>query len=92
MAITFKHSTVDSLLQVIDDFYTIIDDLHIWNNRDQSCRPKYSMDDLRAENHNFNTMPCEQTFAWLSRHKKIICTMNKCHFLFYLHRLVKRTS
>ena len=41
-----------------------------------------AMDDLRAENHNFNTMACEQTFAWLSRHKKIMCAMNKCHFHF----------
>ena len=41
-----------------------------------------------AENHNFNTMACEQTFAWLSRHKKIIIM---CHeqvpLSFYLHRL-----
>ena len=40
MATTFKHSAIDSLLQVIDDFYAIIDGLHVWNHRDQSCRPK----------------------------------------------------
>ena len=34
-------------------------------------------------------MACEQTFTWLSRHKKILYAMHKCHLHFYLHRMVK---
>ena len=56
------------------------------------CQQKYSTESIRAENPHFNTMACEQTFAWLSRHKKIMCAMNKCHFHFYLHRLVKHRN
>ena len=39
-----------------------------------------------------NTMSCEQTFAWLSRFKKVICAMPKTHFHFFLHRMIKRRN
>lgn len=74
------------------DVTKVIDDLHMRNHRDPSCRQNYSMDSVRESNSNFNTMACEQTFAWLSRHKKVMCAMQKCHFHFYLHRMVKRRN
>ena len=68
------------------------DDLHIRNHVDPCCKELYSTHHLKTENPNFNTMACEQTFAWLSRHKKILCAMEKVHFHFYLHRMVKRRN
>ena len=37
-------------------------------------------------------MIAEQTFAWLSRYKKIVCSMDKLHHLFFLHRIVSRRN
>ena len=74
------------------DVVKVIDELHIKNHKDPSYKRRYSIDSMKAENENFNTMVCEQTFAWLSRHKKILCAMRKCHFHFYLHRMVKRRN
>lgn len=74
------------------DINKIIDDLHIKNHRDPTCHELYSPEQLKAENPHYNSMSCEQTFAWLSRHKKIMCAMQKCHFHFYLHRMVKRRN
>ena len=48
------------------------------------------MDNLRAENHNFNTMACEQSFAWLSRHKKIMCAMTSATYITYCYTTGKR--
>lgn len=74
------------------DVNKVIDDLHIKNHRDPSCHQKYSTVHLKKDNPHFNTMSCEQTFAWLSRHKHILCSMPKTHFHFYLHRMVKRRN
>ena len=46
----------------------------------------------KLENPNTNTMCCEQTFAWLSRYKRILNSMPKTHHHFYLHRMVKRRN
>lgn len=70
----------------------VIDDLHLSNHKDKRCHEDYSMEKIKRDNPNFNTMACEQTFAWLSRHKKILCAMTKCHFHFYLHRMIKRRN
>ena len=72
------------------DVNKIIDGLHIKNHRDERSKEKYNPDRLEGEN--FNTMSCEQTFAWLSRYKKILCAMPKTHYHFYLHRMVKRRN
>ena len=66
--------------------------LHIRNHKDTRCRQRYDPMPVKEENPNFNTMSCEQTFAWLARYKKIVVSMGKCHHHFYLHRMVKRRN
>ena len=75
-----------------DTFGKIIDTLHIHNHVDKECQVKYSPQELKENNEDFNTMVCEQTFAWLSRYKKILCSMPKIHHHFYLHRMIKRRN
>ena len=74
------------------DISKVIDDLHIKNYVNPKCHTQYSTENLRKEWPNANTMACEQTFAWLSRFKKILCLMDKTHFHFYLHRMVQRRN
>ena len=74
------------------DTRKIIDSLHIRNHKDTRCRQRYDPMPVKEENPNFNTMSCEQTFAWLARYKKIVVSMGKCHHHFYLHRMVKRRN
>ena len=74
------------------DINKIIDTLHISNHKDQRCHDQYHPIKLKEENPSFNTMSCEQTFAWLSRFKKILAAMQKTHHHFYLHRMVKRRN
>ena len=68
------------------DVKKIIDDLHIKNHRDPRC------EQYRAPAEVGNTTSCEQTFAWLSRYKKILSAMPKTHHHFYLHRMVVRRN
>ena len=63
-----------------------IDSLLLKNHRDTRCAENYSPEHLASGD--MNTMSCEQTFAWLSRYKKILCAMPKTHHHFYLHRIV----
>ena len=49
------------------DVGKIIDSLHIANHRDKRCQEVYSPLKVKEENPHFNSMSCEQTFAWLSR-------------------------
>ena len=74
------------------DITKIIDSLHIGNHRDGRCREQYSPEQLKKEHPHMNTMCCEQTFAWLSRYKRILSSMPKTHHHFYLHRMVKRRN
>ena len=74
------------------DIRKAIDDLHLRNHKDQKCQRNYNLEDLKQENPHLNTMSCEQTFSWLSRHKKILCSMPKTHFHFYLHSMIKRRN
>ena len=74
------------------DVKKIIDTLHIQNHKDKRCRELYSPESVKLENPNTNTMRCEQTFAWLSRYKRILNSMPKTHHHFYLHRMVKRRN
>lgn len=64
------------------DITKVIDALHIRNHRDATCQEMYSFKQIKSEHPNLNTMSCEQTFAWLSRYKKILCSMPKTHFHF----------
>ena len=74
------------------DVNKIIDSLHIINHRDKKCHEKYHPSQVKDSNETYNTMSCEQTFAWISRFKKIVCSMGKRHHHFYLHRMVKRRN
>lgn len=82
----------DELKFIWMDVNKVIDYFHIKNHCDTSCKKKYSTETLRKANPDVNTMAAEQTFGWLSRHKKILCAMPKIHFHFYLHRMVKRRN
>ena len=74
------------------DIKKIIDSLHIHNHKDTQCHQRYNPDQLKETNPYYNTMSCEQTFAWFSRYKKILGAMGKVHHHFYLHRMVKRRN
>lgn len=74
------------------DIIKIIDTLHISNHKDRRCHEVYNPAKLKEEHPTFNTMCCEQTFAWLSRYKRIVVAMQKRHHHFYLHRMVKRRN
>ena len=52
----------------------------------------YNPDNLKDKYPDFNTMSCEQTFAWLSRFKKILAAMSKVHHHFYIHRMVVKRN
>lgn len=66
----------------------VIDSLHIKNHKDEKCHQLYHPDKVHKINENINLMCAEQTFVWLSRYKRIMCSMNKTHHLFFLHRLI----
>ena len=74
------------------DVKKIIDTLHIANHKDKTCHDLYSPELLKKENPDMNTMCCEQTFAWLSRYKRILSSMPKTHHHFYLHRMVRKRN
>ena len=80
------------LKYIWQDIGKIIDTLHIRNQVDERCRQNYRPQELKETNRDYNTMVCEQTFAWLSGYKKILCSMPKVHLHFYLHRLIKRRN
>lgn len=69
-------------------YLQVIDSLHIHNHKDPRCKEKYHPDKAHNVNKDINLMCAEQTFVWLSRYKRIICSMNKSHHLFFLHRLI----
>ena len=70
----------------------LIDSLHINNHKSEECRTKYNPAKVKEKLPDANTMAEEQTFTWLSRFKKILCSMPKVHHLFYLHRMVTRRN
>ena len=72
------------------DVQKIIDSLHIGNHKDKRCQELYNPEIFK--NPEMNTMSCEQTFAWLSRYKRILSSMPKRHHHFYLHRMVRRRN
>ena len=74
----------------------VIDTLHVRNHVGPNCKTDLHPDkigechpDLK---HSKNTQAGEQTFVWLGRYKKIMGSMPKNHFMFYLHRLVVRRN
>ena len=67
----------------------IIDPLHIRNHKQAKCKENYNPEKVKQEIPEANFMCAEQTFCWLGRYKKIFNSMNKVHFHFMMHRLVK---
>ena len=59
---------------------------------DPEYKVKYSLDEIKAANPHYNTEAGEQTFIWVARFKHILCSMNKIHHLFYLHRMIRRRN
>ena len=70
----------------------IIDVFHFKNHVSPDCREKFSPEVIKKDNPFFNTQAGEQTFTWLARFKSNVCSMNKDHHLFYLHRMVIRRN
>ena len=70
----------------------VIDSFHLSNHVSAACREKYSPSKLKADNPSYNTQAGEQTFVWVGRFRHILCSMNKVHHLFYLHRMVRRRN
>lgn len=73
-----------------------VDGMHIKNHVENNCWTRLHPDkiydmhpDLRGKR---NTQAAEQTFVWLARFKKIVCSMPKDHHLFYIHRMVQRRN
>ena len=67
-----------------------VDRLHLRNHKNPMCKELYNPDKLLPAG--YNTMAGEQTFAWMSRFKKIVNSMTQTHHLFYLHRMCLRRN
>ena len=82
---------LDKLWESVDK---IIDKFHLSNHVSQEYHKRFSPEKIKQENRYFNTQAGEQTlnFVWVSRFRHILCTMNKTHHLFYLHRMVRRRN
>lgn len=74
------------------DIKKIIDVFHIKNHISQDCLSKFSPVEFKQDHPTFNTQAGEQTFVWVHRFNHILCSMNKVHHLFYLHRMVLRRN
>ena len=70
----------------------MIDELHFKNHTDKICREKYDPSVIKEKHPGISFMSAEQTFAWLTRFRKILSAMSKTHHLYYLHRLVKKRN
>lgn len=72
--------------------HKIIDVFHYPNHVSRDCQTKFSPESVKEKYPNYNTQAGEQTFLWVGRFKHILCSMNKTHHLFYLHRMVLRRN
>ena len=70
----------------------IIDKFHLPNHKSEVCHTTYSPLPIKEAHPQFNTQAGEQTFTWMGRFKNIVCSMNKTHHLFYIHRMVRRRN
>lgn len=63
----------------------VIDGLHNYKEPHRQTLPR----SIQPQNREgASPMMAEETFAWLSRFKRILSSMNKTHHLFFLHRMV----
>lgn len=72
--------------------HKIIDVFHFPNHVGTECKELYNPKNFKDKHPNYNTQASEQSFAWISRFKHILCAMPKNHHLFYLHRMVLRRN
>ena len=79
-------------LHFINYSLQVIDKLHFKNHTGKICREKYDPSVIKEKHPGVSFMSVEQTFAWLTRFRKILSAMPKNHHLFYLHRLVKKRN
>ena len=70
----------------------VIDVFHFKNHVSKYCQETFSPTVIKAQHPHFNTQAGEQTFVWVHRFSKILCSMNKTHHLFHLHRMVLRRN
>lgn len=70
------------------DVKKVIDVFHFKNHISPECQRQFSPAKVKEEHPHFNTQAGEQTFVWVHRFAHILCSMNKVHHLFYLHRMV----
>ena len=70
----------------------IINSLHTALNKSEGCKEKYNPAKLKDILPDWHTMAGKQTFTWLSRFKKILCSMPKAHHMFFLHRMTVRRN
>ncbi|XP_072022927.1 uncharacterized protein [Amphiura filiformis] len=73
----------------------IIDGLHISNHKNKSCHQNLHPRLFREKHKDLdktNSMAAEQTFSWLSRYNKQVCSLPKQQQVFVLHRLSIRRN
>ena len=68
------------------DVEKVIDVFHFKNHISADCQKNFSPTKLKEKYPHFNTQAGEQTFVWVHRFSHILCSMNKTHHLFYLHK------
>ena len=76
------------------DVKNVIDVFYFRNHISSECQRLFSPAKLKEEYPDFNTQAGEQTvtFVWVHLFAHIICSINKVHHLFYLHRMVLRRN
>ena len=74
------------------DINKIIDSLHLQNLERPKVPLNYQPTADEGNKPTYNTMYCEQTFAWLRRYKTFWQQCKKIHHHFYLHCMVKRQT
>ena len=62
--------------------FFLLPELHFRNHIDPVCRRKYNPSVVKEKYPGVRFMSAEQTFAWLSRFRKILSAMLKIHYLF----------
>ncbi len=90
---SLRHPMVNSPFPV-PKVTKIIDSLHIRNHKRESCKKNVGekLKELKKKNPDLNTMAAEQVFVWLGGFNKILCAMDKCHCIFFLHRMCVRRN
>lgn len=76
----------------------IVDKLHLSNHVRHDCKSKYNPEKITDPGSGckiadeLNTVVAEQTFAWLGKFKKVLCSMPQSRHMFILHRVLVRRN